>query len=100
MGRILRLVHSSAVNTNTVEINYKCLTRWYITPDKACKAGKTSECWRGCKVVATMAHIWWDCPKINLERDFTTNKKDIQWRNTRRTLDVLVSWGGRFNKAI
>lgn len=61
----MRLLHSSAVDINTAEINHKCLTRWYRTPDMTSKyqTGKSPYCW-GCNVEGTMAHIWWDCPKI------------------------------------
>lgn len=57
---------SSAIDTRTMEMNYKCLTRWYATPDKLSKVQpeKSQECWRGCMTVGTMAHLWWDCPVI------------------------------------
>lgn len=42
--KILRMVRTMSVDSNTIEINYKCLARWYITPDKAHKCqSKTSQ---------------------------------------------------------
>lgn len=66
IGKILKLVHGSSVNTRMMEINYKCLTRWYRTPDIVGKfqKGLTIECWRGCNQIGSMAHIWWSCLKI------------------------------------
>lgn len=62
IDKIMKLTHSSAVDIKTIEMNFKCLARWYATPDKI--SGKSSECWRGCKVAGTMAHFWWNCPII------------------------------------
>ena len=64
--RIMHLTHSSAIDTRTAETNYKCISGWYITPDKAnkFKADQTAECWRGCLERGTMAHLLWLCPKI------------------------------------
>lgn len=64
--KIMNLTHSSAIDVKTTEMNYKCLVRWYITPERASKFQKESsaECWRGCGEIGTMAHIWWKCPKI------------------------------------
>lgn len=64
LRKILELTHGSSIDTNVAEMNYKILTGWYVTPDKACKyqRDKTPECWRGCKDVGNMAHLWWDCP--------------------------------------
>lgn len=47
LGKILQMVHSSAVDSNTMEINYKCLSRWYMPPDKMHKyqTGKSPHCW-------------------------------------------------------
>lgn len=62
----LKLTHCSAVDTKMSETNYKCLAWWYATPDKVSKVQpeKSVECWRGCKVPGTMAHIWWECSII------------------------------------
>lgn len=64
--KILDLAQSSAVDIKTAEMNYKCLVRWYATPDRTSKyqKGKLADCWRGCKEVGTMAHLWWKCPII------------------------------------
>lgn len=47
ISKILKRTHSSAVDTKTAEMHYKCLTRWYATPDKISKyqVGKSAECW-------------------------------------------------------
>lgn len=49
--QLLRRVHATSVNSNIVQLNYKCLVRWYITPDKAhkCQREKTllTRVWRG-----------------------------------------------------
>lgn len=34
IGKILNLAHASAVDSRTAEMNYKCLVRWYSTPEK------------------------------------------------------------------
>lgn len=62
----MKLTHNSAADTRSAEMNYKCLARWYATSEKLSKyqPGKSVNCWRGCKVVGTMAHLWWDCPII------------------------------------
>lgn len=59
---ILRLIHSSAVDTNTTKISKDGT---YITLDNAHRyqSGKSPYCWQGCKVARTMAHIWLYCPK-------------------------------------
>lgn len=66
--QLLRRVHSTSINSNMLELNYKCLARWYMTPDKAYKFQTeiTQYCWQGCKEIGTMAHIWWLCPKIKI----------------------------------
>lgn len=63
---LLKGVHITSVNYKVSELNYKCFARWYITPDRASKfQSETSQyCWRGCKELGTMAHIWWQCPEI------------------------------------
>ena len=37
-----------------------------MTPDKLCKFydGQSGDCWRGCKILGTMAHLWWECLKV------------------------------------
>lgn len=58
--------HSSAVDIKMIETNFKCLARWYVTPDKIStfQTDKSAECWKGCKVLGTLAHLWWECPII------------------------------------
>lgn len=66
IGKIMRMAHTTSIDYNTIEMSYKCLTRWYITPGMAHNyQWKVSQlCWRGCKELGTMSHIWWTCPKI------------------------------------
>lgn len=66
VDKILTLSHYSSVDTKTTETNYKCLARWYATPDKISTfiPEKSAEYWRGCKAQGTMSHIWWECPII------------------------------------
>lgn len=51
---------------NTIEMNYKFLARWYLTPVRTHRyqQDKTSLFWRNCNQRATMTHIWWECPII------------------------------------
>lgn len=82
--QLLRRVHATSVNCNMLELNYKCLARWYITPHRAHKyQSETLQfCWRGCKEIGTMAHIWWHCPDIKKYwgeiRQITS---EITWRS-------------------
>lgn len=66
LEKILKLTHNSALDTKTAETNCKCIARWYATPNKISKfqLEMSSDCWRGCKALGTMVHIWWDCPII------------------------------------
>lgn len=66
VGSILGATHSTAIVMKTIETNYKCLSRWYMTPTKISKfmPDRLPKCWRGCEAPGTMAHLWWDCPKI------------------------------------
>ena len=51
---------------NTIEINYKCISRWHRTPEviHRYRKDKTQLCWREYGQIGTTTHIWWDCPKI------------------------------------
>ena len=64
--RIIKMTHTSATDVRTAEMNLKCLKGWYATPDKTSnyREGQSADCWRGCAVRGTMAHLWWDCPII------------------------------------
>lgn len=66
--KILRLTHATSSDCSSTEINYKCLARWYITPDKLHQYQRDASnlCWRGCVEIGTMSHIWWTCPKIKV----------------------------------
>lgn len=59
ISQIMRRVHTTTVNSNMREMNYKCLVGWHITPDKAHKIQKEKSqyCWRGCKEIGTMANV-------------------------------------------
>lgn len=63
---ILRRASATSVNCKILELNFKCLARMYLTPDCTHKyQNDTSQyCWRGCKELGSMAHIWWFCPEI------------------------------------
>lgn len=63
---LLKRVHSTSVNYKMSELNYKCLSRWYITPDRVSKyQNEISQlCWRGCMELGTTAHVWWHCTRI------------------------------------
>ncbi|CAI9546477.1 unnamed protein product, partial [Staurois parvus] len=63
--KMFRIIHGN-INMQEVEMNYKCLARWYITPSVAHRlSGDNSPlCWRGCGGRGTMFHIWWECSKI------------------------------------
>ena len=66
IDKMLTLTHSSAVDSRTAEMSFKCISGWYVTPDKLrkFKEGQTGECWRGCGSPGNMAHLWWGCPKV------------------------------------
>lgn len=68
LGKILNLVHYSALDNRRTEIHYKVLARWYATPDRVSKMDGTkgNTCWRGCPTLGTMSHIWWECPIIKV----------------------------------
>lgn len=34
MVKVMRAVRDYATDMKTIEMNYKCLVRWYITPEK------------------------------------------------------------------
>lgn len=65
---ILGATHGTASDMKTIESNYKCLARWYMTPVKFSKfaTDRSPNCWRGCGTPGNMAHLWWNCPKIKL----------------------------------
>lgn len=63
---IFNATHKSAIDTRMIETNFKCLARWYMTPDRLNKLQPelSRNCWRGCTTRGTMAHLWWVCPII------------------------------------
>ncbi|CAI9564030.1 unnamed protein product, partial [Staurois parvus] len=63
--KIYRHTHEN-ISMREVEVNYKCLVRWHITPSVEHKIDveRTQECWQGCGKFGTWFHIWWECPKI------------------------------------
>lgn len=64
--RILKMVHVASADIKRSEINFKCLARWYATPDRLSKLypDTSDRCWRGCSYLGTMLHICWECPVI------------------------------------
>lgn len=65
---ILSRAAATSVNSKILELNYRCLTRMYLTPDRLNKFqnGPPQHCWRGCKELGSMTHIWWQCPTIKI----------------------------------
>lgn len=63
---LVKRLLTTSVNYKVLELNYKCLTRMYMTPDKMHRIDKDRSrlCWRGCGEIGTMAHVWWSCPEI------------------------------------
>lgn len=53
-------------NVLFLENAYKVLYRWYYTPARLTSfiPNYSSLCFRGCSREGTMAHIWWQCPKV------------------------------------
>lgn len=68
VSMILKRVSATSVNSNLLELNFKCLTRMYMTPDRMHKihGEKSQLCWRGCNEIGTMAHMWWLCPEMGI----------------------------------
>lgn len=58
--KLRKLAEGVAIHINTREINYKCMSNWYITPIKVHKyqPKKSPLCWRGCGKRGTIIHIW------------------------------------------
>ena len=58
--------YKGILNVALIEANLKVLSRWYLTPAKLSIMYPSSEaiCFRGCGLFGSMAHIWWECPKI------------------------------------
>lgn len=52
-----------------------------MTPVKVSKflPDKSPNCWRGCLTPGTMAHLWWECPKIK-----------IFWQEVIRLIEVIT----------
>ena len=94
--RTMQLVHSSAIDIQTAEANYKCISGWYITPDKANKinAAQPAECWRGCPERGTMAHLWRTCPKIQIFWDTILKQiKEITGKELKKDPWVVLFHG-------
>lgn len=73
--------YNHAWDTNTIEMNYKFLARWYMTPERLHKINQAESplCWKNCRQKATMIHIWWDCPKIStFWQEMITSIKEIK----------------------
>lgn len=66
--KILKRLLITSVNYKLLELNYKCLMRMYMTPDRMHRIDreKSQLCWRGCNEIGSMAHMWWSCPEIGV----------------------------------
>lgn len=53
-------------NISLIESSVKVITRWYFTPAKLSKMFPTVDpkCFRGCQLLGSMAHVWWECPRL------------------------------------
>lgn len=58
--KMMGMGYNNAWDMNTIEMSYKFLARWYLTPVRTHRyqQEKTSLCWRNCNQRATMTHIW------------------------------------------
>lgn len=68
VATIWKRLSVTSVNSKLLELNYKCMTRMYMTPEKMHKINgeRSWLCWRGCGEIGTMAHVWWTCPEMGL----------------------------------
>lgn len=55
------------LNTSLTEASLKVLSKWYYTPSRLASIFPLADplCFRGCQLSGTMAHIWWECPRIH-----------------------------------
>lgn len=82
ISKILNRTFNLTLDTQSAEMNYKCISRSYLTPEILSKyqAGSTALCWRGCHGLGTMGHIWWSCPKIK-----------IFWKRTLALIKIITN---------
>lgn len=60
--KIFKISANSKIDSRTAEMNYKCISRSYLTPEITSKYQKgPATCWRGCQEIGTMGHMWWSC---------------------------------------
>lgn len=62
--KIIEMGYNNAWDMKTIEMNYKLVTRWYLTPVRIQKYQQEKTHWRKCGQKATMTHLWWECPTI------------------------------------
>lgn len=64
-AQIWQATKSASPNIESLETNYKVLTRWYLVPARISKflPQYPSHCFRECNASGTHIHIWWECPK-------------------------------------
>lgn len=64
--QMINAVYNCASDITSIEVNYKCMVRWRLTPERINKIqpDKSPHCWRDCKKQETTLHIWWECPGI------------------------------------
>lgn len=56
--------YKGILNVSKLEANGKVLTRWYVVLTCLSKLYPNSSplCFRGCHMLGTMFHVWWEYP--------------------------------------
>lgn len=64
--QMIDAVYNYASDITSIEVNYKCMVRWHLLPERINKIhpNKSPQCWRDCKQQGTTLHIWCECPEI------------------------------------
>lgn len=64
--RIIHFALKSSLCTKTQEMNFKLLTRWYLTPSRLhkCFPSSSDRCWRCGEEEGSLLHISWSCPRL------------------------------------
>lgn len=78
--KMIEMGYNKAWDMKTIEMNYKLVSRWYMTPVRIHRfhQDRTSLCWRKCGQIATIIHIWWECPIImEYWKEVLNNIKEI-----------------------
>lgn len=55
------------LNISLIEASLKVLTRLYLTPTRLVSIYPSADplCFRGCQLIGSMVHIWWECHRIH-----------------------------------